>query len=136
MRNKLGSDTCDAKLTIRKIYCAPTFAKKFGDLQQVFISFNKIKINYFSFLNFFQLPTFDAKFPAKITGVPQPVAAWTKDGESLNESLKYHIKHDGDSHCLYIRDLVPEDSGIYKCHAHNKEGEASCEARLEVVTKM
>lgn len=35
LRNKLGADSCDAKLTIRKIYCPPQFAQKFGDLQQV-----------------------------------------------------------------------------------------------------
>lgn len=116
LRNKLGADSCDAKLTIRKIYCPPQFIQKFGDLQQ--------------------LPTFDAKFPAKISGVPQPVVSWTKDGNAIHESLKFHVKRDGDSHCLYIKDCTPEDGGLYKCQAHNKEGSASCEAKLQVVTKM
>lgn len=82
------------------------------------------------------MPTYDAKFPCKITGVPQPVVSWTKDGEPIHESLKYHIKHEGDSYGLYIRDCKPEDAGAYKCHAHNKQGEASCEATLQIVDKM
>lgn len=84
----------------------------------------------------FQLPTFDGKFPCKISGVPQPVVQWFKDNEPIQESLKYHIKHDGDSHCLYIKDLENKDGGVYKCHASNKEGQAECQASLKVVDKM
>lgn len=106
----------EAKATVRKIYCPPKFTQTFTDLQQ--------------------LPTFDAKFPAKISGVPQPIVTWHKDGKPIHESVKYRIKHDGDTTCLYIRDCTPEDAGVYKCSAHNKEGEAHCEATLSIVDKM
>lgn len=82
------------------------------------------------------MPTYDAKFPAKISGVPQPVITWTKDDKPIHDSGKYRIKHDGDATCLYIRDCEPSDAGVYKCSAHNKEGEAHCEAALQIVDKM
>lgn len=85
---------------------------------------------------FFQLPTFDAKFPARVIGVPAPDITWYKDGRPLANTDKYNMKRDGDACCLYVRDLKPEDAGLYKCVAKNREGEASCEAHLEVVDKM
>lgn len=35
LKNPLGSDACDAKITIRKIFCKPVFDSKFSDMQQV-----------------------------------------------------------------------------------------------------
>lgn len=37
LTNPLGSDACDAKITIRKIFTPPVFQSKFTDLQQVII---------------------------------------------------------------------------------------------------
>lgn len=83
-----------------------------------------------------QLPTFDAKFPARVLGLPAPDITWYKNGSPIKESEKYHIKRDGDACCLYVRDLELDDAGTFKCVAKNREGEASCEAKLEVVDKM
>lgn len=112
----LGEDTSTAKANIRKVFQSPIFTQKFTDLQQ--------------------LPTFDAKFPARVLGVPQPEITWLFNNKPLRESEKYHIKRDGDACCLYIRDCTPEDSGKIKCIATNKEGEAILEATLDVVDKM
>jgi hypothetical protein len=49
---------------------------------------------------------------------------------------KYRVKRDGEAVCLYVRDCKPSDSGRYRCRASNCDGEASCEANLEVVDKM
>ena len=46
------------------------------------------------------------------------------------------MKRDGDAVCLYVKDCKPEDTGRYKCKAFNLDGEATCEANLEVVDKM
>uniref|UniRef100_A0A2A4JMB9 Hemolin n=1 Tax=Heliothis virescens TaxID=7102 RepID=A0A2A4JMB9_HELVI len=114
--NPLGEDASEGTINVRKVYSAPTFSQKFTDLQQ--------------------LPTFDAKFPARVFGIPFPDITWYKDGVPLRHSDKYNIKRDGDACCLYVRDLVPGDAGRYKCVASNREGEASCEAKLEVVDKI
>lgn len=71
-----------------------------------------------------------------MTGVPSPDITWYKNGVPLKPSDKYSIKRDGDSCCLYVRDITLDDAGQYKCVAKNKEGEDSCEAALEVVDKM
>ncbi|KAF9803386.1 hypothetical protein SFRURICE_007232 [Spodoptera frugiperda] len=114
--NPLGEDSSDGNINVRKVYSAPTFSQKFTDLQQ--------------------LPTFDAKFPARVFGLPFPEITWYKDGAALRPSDKYSIKRDGDAACLYVRDLTPADAGRYKCVARNREGEATCEANLEVVDKI
>ncbi|XP_063617006.1 obscurin isoform X2 [Cydia splendana] len=114
--NPLGEDTTQGKIDVRKVYQPPRFSQKFTDLQQ--------------------LPTFDAKFPARVTGVPAPEITWYKNGSPIYESEKYHIKRDGDACCLYVRNLELADSGTFKCVAKNREGEASCEAALEVVDKI
>lgn len=69
-------------------------------------------------------------------GVPKPDISWYFNGKLVRETDKYHIKRDGDACCLYIKDCTANDSGVIKCVAKNKEGEASIEATLEVVEKM
>ncbi|CAH0694872.1 unnamed protein product [Spodoptera exigua] len=114
--NPLGEDSSDGNINVRKVYSAPSFSQKFTDLQQ--------------------LPTFDAKFPARVFGIPFPEISWYKDGALLRPSDKYNMKRDGDAACLYVRDLTPSDAGRYRCLAKNREGEATCEANLDVVDKI
>ncbi|XP_050346638.1 obscurin isoform X5 [Nymphalis io] len=114
--NPLGEDTTEGKINVRKVFQPPRFTQKFTDLQQ--------------------LPTFDAKFPARVIGIPAPEITWYKNGNPLKASEKYSIKRDGDACCLYVRDITQDDAGQYKCVAKNKEGEDSCEAALEVVDKI
>ncbi|CAK1544365.1 unnamed protein product [Leptosia nina] len=114
--NPLGEDQTEGKLNVRKVFQPPSFTQKFSDLQQ--------------------LPTFDAKFPARVAGIPAPEVTWYKNGTLLSPSKKYQIKRDGDACCLYVRDLNDQDAGQYKCVAKNKEGQAECEASLEVVDKI
>ncbi|XP_026492682.2 obscurin isoform X6 [Vanessa tameamea] len=114
--NPLGEDTTEGKINVRKVFQPPRFTQKFTDLQQ--------------------LPTFDAKFPARVIGLPAPDITWYKNGTPLKASDKYSIKRDGDACCLYVRDITQDDAGQYKCVAKNKEGEDSCEAVLEVVDKI
>ncbi|CAG4950620.1 unnamed protein product [Parnassius apollo] len=116
LTNPLGEDSSEAKVNVRKVYQPPTFSQKFTDLQQ--------------------LPSLDAKFSARVHGKPTPEVSWFKNGQPLSPSDKYGIKRDGEACCLYVRDLKPEDAGSYKCLAKNKEGEATCEATLEVVEKI
>ncbi|XP_071443881.1 protein Obscurin isoform X2 [Hetaerina americana] len=119
LTNPLGSATSSAKAAVRKIYQAPKFTQTFGNLQQ--------------------LPTFDAKFPVKVTGFPTPEISWYKNGVPINAAKnpeKYKIRRDGDTCCLFVRECVPDDAGTYSCKASNLDGEATCEAKLEVVEKI
>lgn len=72
----------------------------------------------------------------RVSGVPQPEDTWYKDGVPLRDSDKYRIKRDGDASCLYVMNCEPSDQGVYKAVAKNKEGEDSCEAKLDVVDEM
>ncbi|XP_018318315.1 muscle M-line assembly protein unc-89 isoform X3 [Mycetomoellerius zeteki] len=117
LSNPLGEDTISANAIIRKVYQSPTFTQKFTDLQQ--------------------LPTFDAKFPARVTGIPQPEVTWYfNDKPILRDNDKYKIKRDGDACCLYVKDCADDDSGRYRCRAVNKGGEAECAANLAIVDKI
>ncbi|XP_050487386.1 obscurin isoform X6 [Bombus huntii] len=112
--NPLGEDSTKSTANIRKIFQPPNFLQKFKDLQQ--------------------LPSFDAKFLARITGVPRPDITWYfNDRPILNDDDKYKIKRDGDVCCLYVKDCTYDDAGTYKCKAVNKGGEAECVANLRVV---
>ncbi|XP_076659526.1 obscurin isoform X2 [Halictus rubicundus] len=115
--NPLGEDSTKATANIRKIYTPPSFSQRFTDLQQ--------------------LPTFDAKFPARIAGLPRPEISWYfNDKPILHDDDKYKIKRDGDACCLYVKDCTYDDSGLYKCKAVNRSGEAECVANLAIVDKI
>lgn len=116
LENPLGKDNSEAKASIHKVYSPPSFLQRFTDLQQ--------------------LPSRDTKFPCRVSGVPQPDVAWFKDDVPVHDSAKYRIKRDGDACCLYVMECEPNDVGVYKAVATNKEGTDSCEARLDIVEQM
>lgn len=137
--NPLGEDTCKANGTVKKVFEPPSFVKKLTDLQQVSISKN-VSQQYQSTSNSklftLQLPNCDAKFIARVSGTPKPEVEWFFNEKPIKEGEKYHMKTDGDSVCLYVRNCSPEDAGRYRCRAYNRDGEASSEAKLEVVSEM
>jgi hypothetical protein len=116
LANPVGEAESRCNVAIRKVFQKPNFVQKFTDLQQ--------------------LPMYDAKFPAKVVGVPQPELKWYHNDKPIKENDKYKMKYDGDTCCLYITDCEAADEGLYSCVAKNREGQASCEARLDVVDKM
>ncbi|XP_034942777.1 obscurin isoform X3 [Chelonus insularis] len=115
--NPSGEDSSKAVATVRKVFQRPNFTQKFTDLQQV--------------------PGNDAKFAARITGLPRPDVTWYFNDKPISkDNDKFKIKRDGDVCCLYIKDCSPADAGRYKCRAVNKDGEASCEAQLTVADRI
>ena len=115
--NPLGEDKTSGHAIVRKVYQKPHFTQRFTDLQQVL--------------------DFDAKFMARVSGVPRPDIAWYfNDKPIIRDTDKYKIKRDGDACCLYVRNCTPEDAGKYKCRAVNKDGEDECQANLLVVDEM
>ncbi|XP_057331169.1 obscurin-like isoform X7 [Microplitis mediator] len=115
--NPSGEDTSNAIATVRKVFQRPNFTQKFTDLQQV--------------------PGNDAKFAARITGIPRPDVSWYFNDKPIpKDADKYIIKRDGDACSLFVKDCSPSDAGKYKCRAINKDGDASCEALLTVADKI
>ncbi|KAK2576391.1 hypothetical protein KPH14_005736 [Odynerus spinipes] len=117
LANPLGEDESNANANIRKVFQAPSFTQKFTDLQQ--------------------LLNVDAKFPAKISGIPKPDVTWYFNDEPiLRDDDKYKMKRDNDACCLYVKDCSYDDAGTYKCKAVNRAGEDECSAKLTVVDKI
>lgn len=115
--NPLGEDSTRSTANVKKTSQPPSFMQTFKDLQQ--------------------LPSFDAKFLARVTGVPQPEVTWYFNDRLIShDDDKYKIKRDGDACCLYVKDCTYDDAGTYKCKAVNRGGEAECAADLAVVDKM
>ncbi|XP_008556916.1 obscurin isoform X5 [Microplitis demolitor] len=115
--NPSGEDASNAIATVRKVFQRPNFTQKFTDLQQV--------------------PGNDAKFAARITGIPRPDVSWYFNDKPIpKDADKYIIKRDGDACSLFVKDCSPSDAGKYKCRAINKDGDASCEALLTVADKI
>lgn len=116
LANPLGEVESRVNVHVRKIFQRPNFVSRFSDLQV--------------------LPTHDAKFPARVTGIPKPDIIWSRNEKPIHNNEKYSIKYDGDTCVLYVRNCTPEDAGLYSCSARNREGEDSCDARLEIVDKV
>lgn len=116
LANALGEVESRVNVHVRKIFQKPNFMSRFSDLQV--------------------LPGHDAKFPARVTGIPKPDVLWYKNEKPIHSNDKYTIKYDGDTAVLYVRNCVPDDNGLYTCSARNREGEDSCDARLEITKQM
>lgn len=116
LANPLGETEAKVDVHVRKIFQKPNFLSRFTDLDI--------------------LPGHDAKFPARVTGIPKPDILWCRNEKPIHNSDKYTIKYDGDTVVLYVRNCTPEDNGLYTCNASNREGQDSCDARLNIVDKV
>jgi hypothetical protein len=116
LANALGEVESKVDVHVRKIFQRPNFVSRFGDSQV--------------------LPGHDAKFPARVTGIPKPDVLWYRNEKPIHNSDKYTIKYDGDTAVLYVKNCTPEDNALYSCSARNREGEDSCDARLEITSQM
>ncbi|XP_058124576.1 obscurin [Anopheles ziemanni] len=116
MANPLGETETRASAIVRKVFQKPNFVYPFSDLQQ--------------------LPGLEAKFPAKLVGVPRPEVQWYKNEDPIYPGDRFKMKYEGDCCCLYIKECAPEDTGLYSCTATNREGSSTVEAKLDVVTRI
>ena len=72
------------------------------------------------------------RFDVKITGMPEPVVSWYKDGLPLDEDKHLEIVHDEDTSALILMYGKLGDAGEYSCEAVNEAGAARSSARLHV----
>jgi len=78
----------------------------------------------------------DIKLPIRVTGLPHPELSWYHNDKLIREDDHVKIKRDGDIAWLLVKNCKPEDTGMYRCTARNREGEDTCQAKLEIVDKM
>ncbi|XP_077573138.1 obscurin [Stigmatopora nigra] len=73
------------------------------------------------------------KLSCKVSGSPQPVITWLKDGLALEDDPRHIITADRSGTCSLILDsLTAEDAGQYVCYATSNMGSAGTLATLVV----
>ncbi len=66
-------------------------------------------------------------------GIPKPTAKWFKDGSEIqSDDFRIHIIGDNDNYCLYVENVIPADSGVYKIQLENEHGAASTSSCVQV----
>uniref|UniRef100_A0A672ZP45 Myosin light chain kinase, smooth muscle-like n=1 Tax=Sphaeramia orbicularis TaxID=375764 RepID=A0A672ZP45_9TELE len=74
-----------------------------------------------------------AQLTCLISGYPNVDVKWLQNEKEVSESSRVTMEQNEDGFCsLVLADLSPSDSGVYKCRASNKLGEAMCSAKLTV----
>lgn len=69
----------------------------------------------------------------KLSGSLPMKVVWVRNDKVLPDSQDFRYQDDGSgTHSLVMRDVFPEDAGIYICEAYNAHGEAHCYCRLRV----
>jgi len=77
-----------------------------------------------------------AVFEATVTGIPSPEVTWFHEGHQITHSEDFQIIKEGQKCFLVIKEIFPEDSGIFTFRATNAAGVAECSALLTVEGKM
>ncbi|KRT86913.1 Immunoglobulin, partial [Oryctes borbonicus] len=73
------------------------------------------------------------RFQAAIAGHPDPWIVWDKDGEVIVPTSRINLKEVDDLRILEIREVTPQDAGLYRITLENDVGRIEATARLEVV---
>ncbi len=77
-----------------------------------------------------------ARFNCRVKGRPPPDLVWFRDDERVySDSNHRMIVNEGGVHSLLITYARPEDSGLYRCEAKNRAGQAKFTVGLSVEAK-
>lgn len=116
-RNRYGEDSCKARLTVvprpkpADLTLRPMFKRLLANVE--------CKEGQ------------NIRFEIRVSG--HPTLRWEKDGTPLAFGPSIEVVHEGlDYFILHVRDVLPEDSGVYRVTATNSAGSASCQATLKV----
>ena len=66
------------------------------------------------------------------SGDPPPSVTWSKDGDANIPRAQFQ----NDERILAIKDVLPDDSGVYECKASNTFGESRTSTILIVAGKL
>lgn len=69
------------------------------------------------------------RFRCLVEGNPEPNITWTKNGEKIERKMG---KVKQQKYAITLEELVPDDSGLYKCEACNPSGCVDWSTKLEV----
>lgn len=116
-RNRYGEDSCKARLTVvprpkpADLTLRPMFKRLLANVE--------CKEGQ------------NVRFEIRVSG--HPTLRWEKDGTPLAFGPSIEVVHEGlDYYILHVKDVLPEDSGVYRVTATNSAGSASCQATLKV----
>lgn len=116
-RNRYGEDSCKARLTVvprpkpADLTLRPMFKRLLANLE--------CKEGQ------------NVRFEIRVSG--HPTLKWEKDGAPLAFGPSIEVVHEGlDYFILHVKDVLPEDSGVYRVTATNSAGSASCQATLKI----
>ncbi|XP_070188406.1 obscurin-like isoform X2 [Littorina saxatilis] len=116
LKNHLGEATCRAKLIVNEDLSKkgeePLFVEKPSDLEVT--------------------EGGEARFECVITGTPEPEVIWYFNGRELFDSRRRVIRKKGEKYQLILREVIPDNAGVYTCKAVNAAGDASCAVELSV----
>ena len=71
-----------------------------------------------------------------MTGKPEPTVKWFCDGKEIKATFKCKMTKTKEVCTLAITGVTIKQTGVYKCVANNKAGEAIHEAKITVSEKM
>ena len=113
--NEFGKASSSASTSIKPKGVAPTFTKK---IQKLETTEGK-----------------DVKLECEVSGTPEIVIKWLKDGRPVKTSWRTKQEFDGKRCTLTLSGVTATEEGDYKCKAKNEYGEDSCTAGLVVKAK-
>uniref|UniRef100_A0A8C3R704 Ig-like domain-containing protein n=1 Tax=Cyanoderma ruficeps TaxID=181631 RepID=A0A8C3R704_9PASS len=71
-----------------------------------------------------------------VTGTPVPLVQWFRGDTCVTPGTgKYAVSQKEGLHSLKVQTVGPSDSGLYRCQAMNRLGEATCKGSLVVVAQ-
>merc|ERR1711962_451096 len=77
-------------------------------------------------------PGSNARFTCNSNGVPDPELTWNFEGEAIEPSYHYQMKHTYGISTLIVREVTEDDIGDYQAIARNVAGEVASDFQLTV----
>ena len=70
----------------------------------------------------------------EVSGTPQPIATWLKDGTSLTDAARYTTKSSNNVHSLRIENVAENiDSGVYTVRFANAHGTSETKSNVTIL---
>lgn len=74
----------------------------------------------------------EARFEVRFDGHPKPKVEWFHGSDKLTNRGRFSIIEKDGLYILVIKDVIPTDSGVYKCVATNEGGKRTLQSSLTV----